>query len=217
MQFSFSAAKHYSNKPFLHLYVTTLFLPIVIWRNVLFFSFASEETPALLLVSADSIKTKGRYVNKTAELVTPKGKKKKDSKDEIQIEVTTKLGGINVTVTSVEGDLTHVIVGGEGLFTSLLTQCCRKLRVVCVWFGPTTIIYWCTNEMLQFPIIISQFLERRGWGNRNYTFPAPSPHRPLSLKINGQSTNRKVHFKLWYDFARLLFNNILKEAKEQLW
>ena len=63
-------------------------------------------------MSADSIKTKGRYVNKTAELVTPKGKKKKDSKDEIQIEVTTKLGGINVTVTSVEGDLTHVIVGG---------------------------------------------------------------------------------------------------------
>ena len=83
-------------------------------------------------MSADSIKTKGRYVNKTAELVTPKGKKNKDSKNEIQIEVTTKLGGINVTVTSVEGDLAHVIVGGEGLFTSLLTQCCRKVRVVCV-------------------------------------------------------------------------------------
>ena len=84
-------------------------------------------------MSADSIKTKGRYVNKTAELVTPKGKKKKeDSKDEIQIEMTAKLGGIDVTVTSVEGDLTHVIVGGEGLFTSLLTQCCRKLRVICV-------------------------------------------------------------------------------------
>ena len=84
-------------------------------------------------MSADSIKTKGRYVNKTAELVTPKGKKKKeDSKDEIQIEMTAKLGGIDVTVTSVEGDLTHVIVGGEGLSTSLLTQCCRKLRVVCV-------------------------------------------------------------------------------------
>ena len=81
-------------------------------------------------MSADSIKTKGRYVNKTAELVTPKGKKKKDSKDEIQIEVTTKLGGINVTVTSVEGDLTNVIVGGEGLFTSLLTH--FSLRVVCV-------------------------------------------------------------------------------------
>ena len=29
-QFSFSAAKHYSNKHFLYLYVTTLFLPIVI-------------------------------------------------------------------------------------------------------------------------------------------------------------------------------------------
>ena len=83
-------------------------------------------------MSADSIKTKGRYVNKTSEPVTPKGKKKKDSKDGIQIEVTAKLGGIGVTVTSVEGDLIHVIVGGEELFTSLLTQCCRKLRVVCV-------------------------------------------------------------------------------------
>ena len=83
-------------------------------------------------MSADSIKTKGRYVNKTSKLVTPKGKKKKDSKDGIQIEVTAKLGGIGVTVTSVEGDLIHVIVGGQELFTSLLTQCCRKLRVVCV-------------------------------------------------------------------------------------
>ena len=97
-------------------------------KKRVFFSFASEETPAPLPVSADSIKTKGRYVNKTSEPVTPKGKKKKDSKDEIQIEVTAKLGGIDVTVTSVEGDLIHVIVGGEGLFTSLLTQCCRKLR-----------------------------------------------------------------------------------------
>ena len=83
-------------------------------------------------MSADSIKTKGRYVNKTAELVTPKGKKKKDSKDEIQIEVTAKLGGIDVTVTSVEGDLTHVFIGGEGLFSCLLIRCYRKLRVVCI-------------------------------------------------------------------------------------
>ena len=83
-------------------------------------------------MSADSIKTKGRYVNKTSKLVTPKGKKKKDNKDGIQIEVTAKLGGIGVTVTSVEGDLIHVIVGGEELFTSLVTQSCRKLRVVCV-------------------------------------------------------------------------------------
>ena len=93
-----------------------------------FFSFVSEETPAPLPVSADSIKTKGQYINKTSELVTPKGKKKRDGKDEIQIEVTAKLGGIDVTVTSVEGDLTHVFIGGEGLFSCLLTQCCRKLR-----------------------------------------------------------------------------------------
>ena len=98
------------------------------WKKRVFFSFVSEETPAPLPVSADSIKTKGQYVNKTSELVTPKGKKKRDGKDEIQIEVTAKLGGIDVTVTSVEGDLTHVFIGGEGLFSCLLAQCCRKLR-----------------------------------------------------------------------------------------
>ena len=86
-------------------------------EETFFFSFASEETPALLLVSADDTKTEGRDENKTSELSTPKGKKKRDSKDEIQIEVTAKLGGIDVTVTSVEGDLTHVIIGGEGFFT----------------------------------------------------------------------------------------------------
>ena len=161
--------------------MTTLFLPIVIWRNVLFFSFASEETPALLLVSADSIKTKGRYVNKTSKLVTPKGKKKKDSKDGIQIEVTAKLGGIGVTVTSVEGDLIHVIVGGEELFTSLLTQCCRKLRVVCVWFGPTTIIYWCINEMLQIPYHHITISGAERVGQWKLHLSAPSPHRLLSL------------------------------------
>ena len=85
-----------------------------------FFSFASEETPALLLVSADDTKTEGRDENKTSELSTPKGKKKKDIKDEIQIEVTAKLGGIDVTVTSVEGDLTHVIIGGEGFYSTTI-------------------------------------------------------------------------------------------------
>ena len=68
-------------------------------------------------MSADSTKTKVQDENKTSELVAPKGKTKKDSKDEIQIEVTAKLGGIDVTVTSVEGDLTHVFIGGEGLFS----------------------------------------------------------------------------------------------------
>ena len=148
-QLSFSAAKHYSDK---HIYIS-------LWQlsfhqssiEGAFFSFASEETPALLLGSAESTKTKGQYVNKTSELVAPKGKKKKDGKDEIQIEVTAKLGGIGVTVTSVEGDLTHAFIGGEVLFSCLLIQCCRKLRVVCVWVGSTTIISWCINEMLQIP------------------------------------------------------------------
>ena len=120
-------------------------------EGTFFFSFASEETPALPLVSADSTKTKGQDENKTSKLVAPKGKEKKDGKDEIQIEVTAKLGGIDVTVTSVEGDLTHVIIGGEEFFTCLLIQCCRKLRVVCIWVGSTTIISWCLNEMLQIP------------------------------------------------------------------
>ena len=75
-------------------------------------------------MSADSTKTKGQDENKTSELVAPKDKEKKDGKDEIQIEVTAKLGGIDVTVTSVEGDLTHVIIGGEEFFTCLLIQCC---------------------------------------------------------------------------------------------
>ena len=72
-------------------------------------------------MSADSTKTKGQDENKTSKLVAPKGKKKKDGKDEIQIEVTAKLGGIDVTVTSVEGDLTHVIIGGEFFYLSFNT------------------------------------------------------------------------------------------------
>ena len=64
-------------------------------------------------MSADSAKTEDQDENKTSEMVTTKGTKKKDSKDEIQIEVTAKLSGIDVTVTSVEGDLTHVIIGGK--------------------------------------------------------------------------------------------------------
>ena len=48
-----------------------------------------------------------------SQALAPKGKKKKGDKDEIQIEVTAKLGDIGVTVTSVDGDLSHIIVGGE--------------------------------------------------------------------------------------------------------
>ena len=138
-QLSFSASKHYSDK---HIYIS-------VWQlsfhqssieGTFFLSFASEGTSALPLVSANSTKTKAQDENKTSELVAPKGKTKKDSKDEIQIEVTAKLGGIHVTVTSVEGDLTHVFIGGEGLFSCLLIRCYRKLRVVCIWVGSKTVI-----------------------------------------------------------------------------
>ena len=97
-------------------------------EGTFFFSFASEETPALPLVSAESTKTKGQDENKTSKLVAPKGKKKKDGKDEIQIEVTAKLGGIDVTVTSVEGDLTHVIIGGEEFFYLSFNTVLQKAR-----------------------------------------------------------------------------------------
>ena len=61
----------------------------------------------------DSTKAGGRDGDQVSQDIVPKGKKKKDGKDEIQIEVTANLGGIGVTVTSVNGDLTHIIVGGE--------------------------------------------------------------------------------------------------------
>ena len=61
----------------------------------------------------DSRKTEDQPDSPESQAVSPKGKKKKDDKDEIQIEVKAKLGGIGVTVTSVEGDLSHVKVGGK--------------------------------------------------------------------------------------------------------
>ena len=64
-------------------------------------------------MTGDSTKAEGKDVDQVFQALVPKGKKKKDDKDEIQIEVTAKLGGIGVTVTSVEGDLSHIIVGGE--------------------------------------------------------------------------------------------------------
>ena len=79
-------------------------------------------------MSADSTKTKAQDENKTSKLVAPKGKKNKDGKDEIQIEVTAKLGGIDVTVTSVEGDLTHVIIGGEEFFYLSFNTVLQKAR-----------------------------------------------------------------------------------------
>ena len=61
----------------------------------------------------DSTKAEGKDGDQVFLDIFPKGKKKKDGKDEIQLEVTAKLGEIGVTVTSVDGDLTHIIVGGE--------------------------------------------------------------------------------------------------------
>ena len=53
-----------------------------------------------------------------------KSKKKKEDEEEVQIEVTAKLGGIGVTVTSLDGDLSHIIVGGKCLnpLSSILAQ-----------------------------------------------------------------------------------------------
>ena len=76
-------------------------------------SFFSEESPPLPGVVGDSTKAEGKDSFQVSQDIVPKGKKKKDGKDEIQIEVTAKLGGIGVTVTSVGGDLSHIIVGGE--------------------------------------------------------------------------------------------------------
>ena len=66
-------------------------------------------------MTGDSTKGEGKDGDQVFQALVPKGKKKKDDKDEIQIEITAKLGGIGVTVTSVEGDLSHIIVGGESL------------------------------------------------------------------------------------------------------
>lgn len=84
------------------------------WTKPLVVPFASEETPPLP-APRDGTKTTGQDESQVSEAVTPKGKKTKGDKDEIQIEVTAKLGGIDATVTSVEGDFSHIVVGGKGL------------------------------------------------------------------------------------------------------
>ena len=76
-------------------------------------SFVSEESPPLPGVDGDGTKAEGKDGDQLSQDIVPKGKKKKDGKDEIQIEVKAKLGGIGVTVTSIDGDLSHIIVGGE--------------------------------------------------------------------------------------------------------
>ena len=79
----------------------------------LFCSFVSEESPPLQGVVGDSTKAEGKDGDQASQGIVPKGKKKKGGKDEIQIKVTANLEGIGVTVTSVDGDLSHIIVGGE--------------------------------------------------------------------------------------------------------
>lgn len=64
-------------------------------------------------MAGDGTKAEGKDGDQLSQDIVPKGKKKKDGKDEIQIEVKAKLGGIGVTVTSIDGDLSHIIVGGE--------------------------------------------------------------------------------------------------------
>lgn len=64
-------------------------------------------------MTGDGTKAEGKDGDQLSQDIVPKGKKKKDGKDEIQIEVKAKLGGIGVTVTSIDGDLSHIIVGGE--------------------------------------------------------------------------------------------------------
>lgn len=75
--------------------------------------FVSEESPPLPGVTGDSTEQEGKLGDQASQAIVPKRKKKNDGKDEIQIEVTAKLRGIGVTVTSVEGDFSHIIVGGE--------------------------------------------------------------------------------------------------------
>jgi len=73
--------------------------------------FISEESSA----SAESDKTKTEVTDtsKLSQVAERKSKKKKEDDEVVQIEVTAKLGGIAVTVTSVEGDLSHIIIGGN--------------------------------------------------------------------------------------------------------
>lgn len=72
--------------------------------------FTSEETPP---VFADGSKTEVEDDTQALQAGAKKSKNKKEDEEEVQIEVTAKLGGIGVTVTSLDGDLSHIIVGGK--------------------------------------------------------------------------------------------------------
>lgn len=78
--------------------------------------FISEESSAS--AAGDETKTEVTDTSKSSQEAERKSKKKKEDDEVVQVEVTAKLGGIAVTVTSVEGDLSHIIIGGNylGLF-----------------------------------------------------------------------------------------------------
>ena len=81
-----------------------------------YFAFVvSEESPP---ITGDGSKTEDQGATEAAQAALRKSKKRKDEQEEVQIEVTAKLGGIGVTVTSVDGDLSHIIVGGRCLLPS---------------------------------------------------------------------------------------------------
>ena len=73
--------------------------------------FISEESSAS--IEGDETKTEDTDTSKSSQVAERKSKKKKEDDEVVQIEVTAKLGGIAVTVTSVEGDLSHIIIGGN--------------------------------------------------------------------------------------------------------
>ena len=78
--------------------------------------FISEESSAS--AAGDETKTEVTDTSKSSQVAERKSKKKKEDDEVVQVEVTAKLGGIAVTVTSVKGDLSHIIIGGNylGLF-----------------------------------------------------------------------------------------------------
>ena len=78
--------------------------------NIYFLALTSEESPD---VSADGSKAAVKDDPQASQTVAQKGKMKKGDQEEVHIEVTAKLGVIGVTVTSLEGDLSHIIVGGR--------------------------------------------------------------------------------------------------------
>lgn len=73
--------------------------------------FISEESSAG--AEGDETKTEVTDTSKSSQVAERKNNKKKEDDEVVQIEVTAKLGAIAVTVTSLEGDLSHIIIGGN--------------------------------------------------------------------------------------------------------